>query len=164
MILNMHLVVCYNNMLILMWRFGRFMERSGVLPTTQFAYRKGLGTCDELFSGYLLHYVSHWRVGRRLGSFRLISAQPLIGSTIREFYISSVLSVLEVQCCLYWHRFYQIDHSTLWLPVVGVNYLMSCQECHRAVFWAYYCSSYTPRSFFPFWRVHWSVIPMTPLW
>ena len=26
----------------------RFMERSGVLPTTQFAYRKGLGTCDAL--------------------------------------------------------------------------------------------------------------------
>ena len=28
-------------------RLGRFMERSGVVPTTQFAYRKGLGTCDE---------------------------------------------------------------------------------------------------------------------
>ena len=27
---------------------GQFMERSGVLPTTQFAYRKGLGTCDAL--------------------------------------------------------------------------------------------------------------------
>ena len=27
-------------------RFGRFMERSGMLPTKQFAYRKGLGTCD----------------------------------------------------------------------------------------------------------------------
>ena len=24
------------------------MERGGVLPTTQFAYRKGLGTCDAL--------------------------------------------------------------------------------------------------------------------
>ena len=24
------------------------MERSGALPTTQFAYRKGVGTCDEL--------------------------------------------------------------------------------------------------------------------
>ena len=24
------------------------MERSGVIPTTQFAYRKGLGTCDGL--------------------------------------------------------------------------------------------------------------------
>ena len=29
-------------------RLGRFMERSGVLPTTQFAYRKGLGNCDAL--------------------------------------------------------------------------------------------------------------------
>ena len=27
---------------------GRFMEHCGVLPTTQFAYRKGLGTCDAL--------------------------------------------------------------------------------------------------------------------
>ena len=29
-------------------RVLRFMERTGVLPTTQFAYRKGLGTCDAL--------------------------------------------------------------------------------------------------------------------
>ena len=29
-------------------RLGRFMELSGVLPTTQFAFRKGLGTCDAL--------------------------------------------------------------------------------------------------------------------
>ena len=29
-------------------RLGRFMECNGVLPTTQFAYRKGLGTCDAL--------------------------------------------------------------------------------------------------------------------
>ena len=27
---------------------GRFMEHIGVLPKTQFAYRKGLGTCDAL--------------------------------------------------------------------------------------------------------------------
>ena len=27
---------------------GQFMEHSGVLPTTQFAYRKGMSTCDEL--------------------------------------------------------------------------------------------------------------------
>ena len=27
---------------------GRFMERSGVLPTSQFAYRKALGICDAL--------------------------------------------------------------------------------------------------------------------
>ena len=29
-------------------RLGRFMERRDVLPTTQFAYQKGLGTCDAL--------------------------------------------------------------------------------------------------------------------
>ena len=29
-------------------RFGQFMECIGVLPTTKFAYRKGLGTCDAL--------------------------------------------------------------------------------------------------------------------
>ena len=29
-------------------RLGHFMEGRGVLPTTQFAYRKGLGTCDAL--------------------------------------------------------------------------------------------------------------------
>ena len=29
-------------------RLGRFIELSGVLPTTQFAYRKCLGTCDAL--------------------------------------------------------------------------------------------------------------------
>ena len=29
-------------------RLGRFMECRGVLPATQFAYRKGLGTCDAL--------------------------------------------------------------------------------------------------------------------
>ena len=27
-------------------RLGQYMERSGVLPNSQFAYRKGLGTCD----------------------------------------------------------------------------------------------------------------------
>ena len=29
-------------------RPGRFMECGGVLPSTQFAYRKGLGTCDAI--------------------------------------------------------------------------------------------------------------------
>ena len=29
-------------------RLGRFIEGRGVLPTTQFAYRRGFGTCDAL--------------------------------------------------------------------------------------------------------------------
>ena len=34
------------------------MERSGVLPTKQLSYRKGLGTCDALL------YVSHAESGQ----------------------------------------------------------------------------------------------------
>ena len=41
----------------------QFMERIGVLPTTQFAYRKGLGTCDALFA-CRIHCKVHWRAGR----------------------------------------------------------------------------------------------------
>ena len=32
---------------------GRFMECSGVLPTTQFAYQEGLGTCDALLGPFV---------------------------------------------------------------------------------------------------------------
>ena len=35
------------------------MERSGGLPTTQFAYRKGLGACDALL---VSHYYTTDRV------------------------------------------------------------------------------------------------------
>ena len=44
-------------------RLGRFMERSGVLPTTQFAYRKGLCTCDAFLC--LSHTLqSEWESGQ----------------------------------------------------------------------------------------------------
>ena len=79
---------------------GRVMERNGVLPTTQFLYRKGLATYDALFA-CPLHCKAHMRVGRILGSCRMISAQPLIGSEIKEFSISSALWVLEVPWFLY---------------------------------------------------------------
>ena len=43
---------------------GRFMERSGVLLTTQFAYRKGLGTCDALFCvAYTAKGIGEWAGG-----------------------------------------------------------------------------------------------------
>ena len=47
-------------------RLGRFMECSGVLPTTQFAYRKGLGTCDALLcvSHTLQSALESWQEAR----------------------------------------------------------------------------------------------------
>ena len=43
-------------------RLGRFMERSGVVPTTQFAYRKGMGTCDGPFKrvGFTAKCIGEW--------------------------------------------------------------------------------------------------------
>ena len=48
-----------------------------------------------------IHCKVHYIVDRKLRSSRLISVQPLVGSTIREFCIRSVLWILEVLCCLY---------------------------------------------------------------
>ena len=62
---------------------GLYMACSGVLPTTQFTYGNGLGTCDALLS------LSHTRQsalesGQEAGIEQIeISVQPLIGSTIR---------------------------------------------------------------------------------
>ena len=95
-----------------------------------------------------IHCKVHWRAGRRLGLCRLISVQPLIGLTIRAFSIGSALWVSEVLCCLYSHSLCQIDHSTLWWMVIGVNWLMLFEECRRAVFSARYCSFCTLRNFF----------------
>ena len=127
-------------------RLRRFMERSGVLPTTQFAFRKGLGTCDALLrvSHPLQSALESWKEARIV---QIYFSAALIGQIIRAFCIGLALWVFEVLCCQYLHSFYQIDHSTLWWMVVGVNCLTLCQECDRAVFWARYCSSCTPRSF-----------------
>ena len=81
-----------------------------------------------------IHCRVHWRVGRWLGSCRLTSVQPLIGSTIWASSISSALwsraDHSETVCSVE-----QTDHSKLWWMVVEVNWLTLYQECHRAVFW-----------------------------
>ena len=76
------------------------MKCSGVLPTTQFAYRKGLGTCDALLC------VSHTlqnalESGQEARILQIDFTALLKWSTIWVFCISSVLWVLEILCCLY---------------------------------------------------------------
>ena len=81
-------------------RLGLFMEHSGVLPTTQFAYLKGLGTCDALLC------VSHTlqsalESGQEAGSVQSDFSAAFDMVNHRKFCISSVLFELEVLCCLY---------------------------------------------------------------
>ena len=50
-------------------RLGRFLERSGVLPTTQFLIGK-VRVSVMHFSACPTHCKEHWRVGRRIESGR----------------------------------------------------------------------------------------------
>ena len=71
-----------------------------MLPTTQFACRKGLGTCDDLLC--LSHTLqSALESGQEARIVQIDLVQPLIGSTIWAFSLSSALWVLEVMSYLY---------------------------------------------------------------
>ena len=123
-------------------RLVRLIECRGVLPTTQFAYRKGLVTCDVLLWPYR---VLEDEAGGEHGSDRLQCrfwyGQPSGDS------LQAALWELEVLCCLFCHSLSLIGHSISWWMVVGANWLMSCQECLWEVLWVRSCSSCTPRSF-----------------
>ena len=80
---------------------GRFMERSGVLPTTQFAYWKGLGTCDtHLFVSRTLQSVLE--SGQEATIVQVDFSAPFDSVNYLGIqYLSSALWVLEVLSCLY---------------------------------------------------------------
>ena len=124
-------------------RLGRFMERSGVLPTTQYAYRKGLGTCDAyLCLSHTLQSALESGQKARIVQSDFSAAFDRVnhlGILYRLYSVGIGGSVLSIT-----------DLSTLWWMVVGVNWLTLYQECRSAVFWARYCSSCALRSFFPF--------------
>ena len=73
------------------------MERSGELPNILFAYRKDLGTCDELL------YVSQSALERgqeaRIDQIDFSAAFDRVNHQGPS--ISSGLSVLELPCCQY---------------------------------------------------------------
>ena len=52
------------------------MERSGVLPTTQFSYRQGLGTCDALCVSHTLQ--SALESGQEIWTVQIDLSQPLL--------------------------------------------------------------------------------------
>ena len=81
-------------------RLGRFMERSGVLPTTQFAYQKCLCTCDALLC------VSHTlqsalESGQEARIVQIDFSAAFDRVTIWAFSLSLSLWVLEVLSGLY---------------------------------------------------------------
>ena len=81
-------------------RLGRFMECRGVLPTTQFAYRKGLGTCDALLC--LAHTLqSALEMGQEARIVQIDFSAAFDGVNHQGILSMLVLWELEVQCCLF---------------------------------------------------------------
>ena len=74
------------------------MEPSGVLPTTQFAYWKGVGTCDALLR---LSQTLQSALENEQEAEILTIYSAAFDRVNHQFFVSSVLRVLEVLCCLY---------------------------------------------------------------
>ena len=76
------------------------MERSGVLPTTQFAYRKGLDTCDALlFVSHTLQSSLESGQDARIVQIDFSAAFDRVNHQRILYKLCSV--GLEVLCCLY---------------------------------------------------------------
>ena len=77
------------------------MERSGVLPTTQFAYRLGLGTCDALLCvSHTLQSALESGQEARIVQIDISAAFDRVNH-MGILYISSAMWVFEVLSCLY---------------------------------------------------------------
>ena len=110
-------------------RLGRFMERSGVLPTTQFGYRKGLGTCDAVLcvSHTLQSALKSGQEARIVqiefsAAFDRVNHQGILYKLFSQGIGRFVLSILT-QFLSDRSKHVMVDgcRSTLWLTVVGLT-------------------------------------------
>ena len=130
---------------------GRFIEYNGVLATTQFAYRKGLGTCDALLcmSHTLQSALESGKEARIVqiefsAAFDRVNHQGILYRLCSVGIGGSVLSILT--------QFRSNRSQHIMVDGCWSNLLMF-QGCHRAAFGACYCSFCTLRSFYPFWKI-----------
>ena len=106
---------------------GRFMERSGALPTTQFAYRKGLGTSDAILcmSHTLLSALESGQQARVVqidfsSTFDSLNHPGILCKLCFVGIAGSVLSILT--------QFLSNRSPAVMGTLVGVNWLALCQE------------------------------------
>ena len=130
---------------------GQFMECCGVLPNTQFAYRKGLGTSDALMcvSQTLRSALESGQDARIVQidintAFDRVNHQRIIYKLCSVGIADSVLSILT--------DFYQINHSMLrWMVVrVLVNIVSGLKQGSN---WGLLLFFLQTSSFLAFWKI-----------
>ena len=126
------------------------MEHCGVLPTTQFAYLKGFGTCDALLCvSHTLKSALESRQGARIVQINFSAAFDRVNHQGISYRLSSVGiggSVLSLLTQFLSNRsqYVLVDgcRSKLVNVVSGVS---------QGSVWDRCCSFCTPGNFFPFW-------------
>ena len=131
------------------------------VPTTLFAYRKGLGTCDALLcvSHSLQSALESGQEARIvqidfIATFNRVNHKGILYRLCSVGIGGSVLSIL-VQ--------FLSNRSQLVMVNGCFSKLVDLSGVPQLLFRARYCSSCTLRTFFPFWKISWSVMLMTLL-
>ena len=145
------------------------MEYSGVLPTTQFAYRKVLGTCDALLC--MSHTLQTALESRQTAKIVQVDFNAAFDKVNHQgIYISSVQWVLEVLQCQHWQV---LSNRTQHVMVNGWRSKL-VSVVTRSLTEKYFGPVIVPHwpkilqllslfsSCYPFWRISWSVLPMIP--
>ena len=131
-------------------RLGQSMEGNGVLPTTKFAYRKGLGTCDALLCmSHTLQSALESGQEARIVQIDFSAAFDNVNQYPHSLWLCSVGiggSVLSILTQFLSNRSHHVMVDGCWRKLFDV-----VQK--RAVFWARYCSFCTLRSLFQFWKI-----------
>ena len=144
---------------------GRFMERNGVLRTTEFAYRKDLGTCDALLC------VSHTpqsalESGQEArivlidfsAAFDRVNHQGILYRLCSVGIGGSVFSILT-QFLSNWSQHVMVDGCRSKLVDVVSGMLQgSVFGVFVCLYQCFYCTFSMLRGFFPFWKISWSVM------
>ena len=125
------------------------MERSGVLPTTQFAYRKGLGTCDACVSHTLQSSLESGQEARIVldisSVFDRVNHQGILCTLCSVGIGGFVVSILT--------QFLSNRSQHVMVDGCRSKLVNVTSGVRRAVFWARYYSSSTLWSFFPFYKL-----------
>ena len=119
-------------------RFGRFLERSGVLPSHQYSHRKRLGTCDALLDIVCAGQLELDRGGELAlvqidfsAAFDRVNHVGLVFK-LREAGVGGL--ILKV-----FQNFCPVVLRELRMMVCLVQVLMSCLVCHRVVILVHCC-------------------------
>ena len=112
---------------------ARFMDGRGVVPTTQFAYRNGLCTCDALLCvAHTLQNALEMGQEARIVQIDFSAAFNHQGILFKLCSVGVGDLVLSVLTQFLSNR----SQYMSWRIAVLVNQLTWCQGCLREVFWA----------------------------